>query len=213
MNSRHVVATALLVAATVASATSVWERSPWDKSPATQETAQPAAAQANSAKADPNTFIDSRDHQPYKTITVGGLTWLAENLNYENSESTCYNKRPHCKKDGRLYTWHFAQRACPPGTRLPTIRDWERALGSSQFEETLTMTGFRAFNGDYYDYANTGVYWTAEEKDDYADYAYYFKWKKFGGWQEEAFYKDQAGAVRCIGEDSKTSGSHTWGDQ
>ena len=53
---------------------------------------------------------------------------------------------------------------------------------------------------------------TAEEKDDYTDYAYYFKWK-FGSWQKKAFYKDQANSIRCIVEGSKTSGSHTWGDQ
>ena len=216
MNSRHVVATALLVAATTASATSVWERSPWDKSPTeVKEQAEPTAVRQSGEAGSTNSdiFIDSRDNQPYRTITVYGMTWLAENLNYEDSQSTCYDKKPHCKKDGRLYTWRFAQRACPPGTRLPTTRDWERALRADSFESTLSSgTGFRAFNGDFYDYNNTGVYWAAEEKDDYADYAYYFKWK-FGSWQQEAFYKDQANSVRCIVEGSKSSGSHTWGDQ
>ncbi|MBR2272028.1 MAG: hypothetical protein IJ912_06825 [Fibrobacter sp.] len=205
-----------LFAIAMVNAASVWERSPWDKSPTeVKEQAQPAAVrQTVEAKpADPNTFIDSRDNQPYRTITVYGTTWMAENLNYEDRQSTCYEKKPHCKKDGRLYTWHLAQRVCPPGTRLPTTKDWEHALQADSFEHTLTNhTGFRAFNGDFYDYDNTGVYWAAEEKDDYTDYAYYFKWK-FGSWQKKAFYKDQANSIRCIVEGSKTSGSHTWGDQ
>ncbi len=205
-----------LFAVAMVNAASVWERSPWDTSPTeVKEQTQPTAVRQSSdaRPADANTFIDSRDNQPYKTITVYGTTWLAENLNYEDRQSSCYNKKPHCKKDGRLYTWHFAKKACPPGTRLPTTEDWERALPADAFESTLTSgTGFRAFNGDFYDYHSTGVYWTAEEKDDYADYAYYFKWK-MGSWQKEAFYKDQANSIRCIVEGSKTSGSHTWGDQ
>ena len=211
MDPRHLVATALLVAATVACAASVWERSPWDNSPAKQETAQPTAVrQSSKAAPAPNTFIDPRDDQPYKTINANGQTWFAENLNFEHIESSCYSNRNHCKKDGRLYTWHIAKHICPPGTRLPTLSDWQRALGS--IEKTLTMTGFRAFNGDYYDYSNTGAYWTADEKDDYADYAFFIKWK-FREWQKEAFYKDQANSVRCIVEGSKTSRTNIWGNQ
>lgn len=216
MNSRHVVAFALLVAATVAGAASVWERSPWDNSPAEakKEQAEPTAVrQTGEAKpADPNTFIDSRDNQPYRTITISGVTWMAENLNYEDKQSSCYNKKPHCKKDGRLYTWHYAQRICPPGTRLPTVADWEHALYSDQFAQTLSLSGYRFYNGDFYDYAMTGAYWAAEEKEDYVSYAYFFK-NKFGDWQKEAFYKEQGNSVRCIVGSSESTGAHKWGDQ
>jgi hypothetical protein len=94
--------TGFLFAVAIANAASVWERSPWDNSPAEakKEQAEPTAVrQTGEAKpADPNTFIDSRDNQPYKTITVSGVTWMAENLNYEDRQSSCYNKKPHCKK-------------------------------------------------------------------------------------------------------------------
>ncbi|MBR5412060.1 MAG: hypothetical protein IK114_03320 [Fibrobacter sp.] len=207
----------LFFAVAMANATSVWERSPWDNSPMkSKQGSAPQAVRENQAteeiKGDPNTFVDTRDHQLYKTVTVYGMTWLAENLNYESGQSSCYNNNPHCKNNGRLYTWHYAQRACPPGTRLPTVEDWEKALESSNFEKTLTMTGYRFFNGGFYDFGNTGAYWAAEEKEDYAGYAYFFKYK-FGSWKKEAFYKEQANSIRCIVEGSKTSGSHTWGDQ
>ena len=207
----------LFFAVAMANATSVWERSPWDNSPMkSKQGSAPQAVRENQAteeiKGDPNTFVDTRDHQLYKTVTVYGMTWLAENLNNESGQSSCYNNNPHCKNNGRLYTWHYAQRACPPGTRLPTVEDWEKALESSNFEKTLTMTGYRFFNGGFYDFGNTGAYWAAEEKEDYAGYAYFFKYK-FGSWKKEAFYKEQANSIRCIVEGSKTSGSHTWGDQ
>ena len=204
-----------LFAVAMANATSVWERSPWDNSPMkTEQNAAPQAVRENQAdiKGDPNTFVDTRDHQLYKTITVYGVTWLAENLNYESGPSACYSNKPHCKNEGRLYAWHYAQRACPPGTRLPTVADWEKALGASNFEKTLTLTGYRFYNGDFYDYGNTGAYWAAEEKEDYTGYAYFFKYK-FGDWQKEAFYKEQGNSIRCIVDDGKQGGSHTWGDQ
>lgn len=207
----------LFFAVAMAHAESVWERPIWDNPPAKQDSAQPTASnlatpQSDTIKFSPNTFVDPRDSQSYKTVTVRGVTWLAENLNYEGERSLCYDNKPHCKNDGRLYIWRFARRACPPGTRFPTVKDWERVLGSDQFKQTLVKTGYRSFSGGYYDYGKNGYYWSAEETGDYANYAYYIK-LKVGRWQQEAFYKDQANSVRCIVEDSKTGGSHTWGDQ
>ena len=216
MNSRHVVATALLVAATVAGAASVWERSPWDNSPAEvkKEQAEPTAVrQTGEAKpTNPDFFIDPRDNQPYKTITVNGKTWMAENLNYESAQSSCFNKKPHCKKDGRLYTWHYAVKMCPPGTRLPTADEWAEVIYIDRFAATLTLSGFLSYSSAYYDYGSTGVYWTATPDEDYADYAVYYKWFNGllnGKWDSQKFYKDQANSVRCI-VNSTGKGDSKW---
>ena len=206
----------LFFAVAMACAESVWERSPWDNSPmkSKQGTVHQRADREDQAeiKSAPNTIVDSRDNQIYKTININGIVWMAENLNYKSAQSFCFNNIPNCKKDGRLYTWHNALHACPPGTRLPTVNDWETALGYSQFEESLTLSGYRAFNESFYDLGKNGAYWTAEENDDYNDYAYYFK-QKIGYWQKDSFYKDQANSVRCIVEGSKSTGAHKWGGQ
>ena len=204
-----------LFLAAMAYAESVWERSPWDNSPSrnNQDYVQTATVDKSNRVMDaPDTFVDTRDNQVYKTITVNGQVWMADNLNYKSSQSFCFNDKPNCKKDGRLYSWHTAQHVCPPGTRLPNVDDWERAIANSQFEETLTLSGYRAFNESFYDFGKNGAYWTAEEKDDYADYAYFIK-QKFSYWQKEAFYKDQANSVRCIVEGSKSPGANKWGGQ
>ncbi|GBU22883.1 hypothetical protein R80B4_02796 [Fibrobacteres bacterium R8-0-B4] len=76
---------------------------------------------------DYDTLTDKRDGKTYRTITVGGKTWMAENLNYESPKggSSCLGKNAeNCEKFGRLYDKKAAQEACPAGWLLPFCEDW-----------------------------------------------------------------------------------------
>ncbi len=81
------------------------------------------------AQVDPfaaTTFTDDRDSTSYKQVSIDGVKWMAENLNFKTDSSFCYNDDDSmCEKYGRLYTWASAKEACPVGWRLPSDEEWK----------------------------------------------------------------------------------------
>jgi len=75
------------------------------------------------------TMKDSRDGQTYRTITVDGITWMAQNLNFKTDSSACYDSLPeNCSKYGRLYNWNDAKTACPEDWHLSDLSDWDSLI-------------------------------------------------------------------------------------
>jgi len=123
-------------------------------------------------KEDPNavygTFKDPDDGKTYRTIVIGGLEWLADNMNKgkmikssqqqtnnEEVQKYCYHDDPkNCDRFGGLYTWDEAmgyieepgaQGICPTGWWIPTDANWkelEMSLGMSNQE--ANETGWRS---------------------------------------------------------------------
>ena len=104
------------------------------------------------------TFVDSRDGKTYKKVTIGGKTWMAENLNYAAEGSKCYEDNPsNCAKYGRLYNWATALPACPAGWRLPTDDEWAALVDYAGGEETAGKKLKSASGWVYYSDADKGT--------------------------------------------------------
>ena len=138
------------------------------------------------AKASVSTFKDDRDGKTYKKVTIGGQTWMAENLNYEESGSVCYkNSVENCEKYGRLYNWYEAF-ACPSGWHLPSDEEWTTLVenvhsskilksksgwnkdgnGTDDYEFSALPGGCMVPNGGgFSNVGYSGYWWTARLRD------------------------------------------------
>lgn len=85
-----------------------------------------SSTEAQSPKNVRGELTDPRDGQTYPTVEIGGMVWLARNLNYAGRESYCYeDRKENCDKNGRLYRWEAALAACPDGWHLSTEFEWQ----------------------------------------------------------------------------------------
>ena len=160
-------------------------------------------------------FVDARDSQSYKTIEIGGLVWMAQNLNYFDASdslykrTSCYNDNAeYCEKQGRLYAWNVAMVACPQGWKIPSKADFDNlieAVGGFDFAaDSLMSLDFVSEIGggyhflEYYNYFDEYVYfWTTDEVHaNYARTVMLEKGRSSVSYDET--YEEFALSVRCV---------------
>jgi hypothetical protein len=141
----------------------------------------------------------------YRTVTIGGKTWMAENMNDipARGGSWCYDGiEGNCGKYGRLYDWNAAMAVCPAGWRLPTRDDWNELTaavdGSPQARGFPFMAGgTRKSDGSFSDVGKKSRYWTATEYGGNRAYNGYMSGKSM---DESNYNKGFGFSVRCVAD-------------
>jgi len=141
-----------------------------------------------------NEFTDPRDGNIYRTIKIGDLTWMAENLKFTtgNDEALCFERNQHNKNlYGVLYNWKSATLACPDGWRLPSGEEFRSLLvyleNSAQADQPVSgpgafpiqLAGMQDHEGTFTEIDESGYYWTSTEYNSHE--AEYFSYMIFNG--------------------------------
>ena len=132
-----------------------------------------------SSLAGQNSFTDKRDGNVYRTVTINGVTWMAENLRYKPKQGAAYydNDEGNARIYGMLYDWKTAKTVCPAGWHLPTGSEYRTLSDYFQHQEswrkgskdtlsfTIQLAGFQDHEGTFSEIDESGYYWTATEYD------------------------------------------------
>ena len=110
---------------------------------------------------DRTTLTDNRNGKTYGLKEVGGKLWMTQDLNYETSNSECFNNEAsNCETYGRLYNYIVATRACPQGWRLPSRAEAQAVISDSTY--TWSYSG-RCKDGSCDFTEQMGFHWTSAE--------------------------------------------------
>jgi uncharacterized protein (TIGR02145 family) len=133
-------------------------------------------------------FIDPRDGNVYKTITVQGMIWMAENLKYSAPDgAVSFDKDSNnIPIYGILYNWETATKVCPDGWHLPSGKDFQNLVNTKEQKETwekqtsdpntfgIQLAGMQDFEGTFTEMDESAYFWTSTEYDNNA--AEYFSY-------------------------------------
>jgi len=173
---------------------------------------------------DYSSFTDERDGKSYRTVKIGDLTWMAENLNFAGhilGTSWCYRDSiSNCEIYGRLYDWELANSVCPDGWHLPDNDDWNNLVqtggsdigtklkskgwfGSTGITNGTDEFGFSALPGGYrynisfISLGNGGYWWSATE---YSTSSAHYRQMASSGNNVTSDYsvKRDGHSVRCV---------------
>lgn len=164
---------------------------------------------------------DPRDQQTYKTTTINGQTWMAENLRFKTVGGCIENIALDLGKYGYYYNWRAANMACPKGWHLPSADEWQALIealgaenaaqalkaenswqaeyrGSNTAQFNILPAGF--FSPSLRDFTKTGeqaLFWSAT--DYFSQEAYYFSIdQQHKTVEKKAKDKKHAFSCRCL---------------
>ena len=174
-------------------------------------------------------LLDPRDGQSYRTVTIGNQTWMAQNLNYETKNSSCFNDQVvNCAKIGSLYTWEDAMNVCPAGYHLPDLSEWRTLFatvggqtkagkslksqtgwfaggnGTDSYGFAALPAGDKDFMGSYGISDKYAYFWSSTEVDSNKVYYVNLRSGKDNAYMLDDFKHGRQISVRCIKDRQET---------
>ena len=124
-------------------------------------------------------FIDKRDGNSYKTLTIDNKTWMVENLRYKGTKGAYYfdNDTSNNRIYGVLYDWKTAMKVCPAGWHLPTGAEFQKLVnyydqtGEWKKKQSDTVSlgaqlgGMQDYEGTFTEMDQSAYFWTSTEYD------------------------------------------------
>ena len=124
-------------------------------------------------------FTDKRDGNVYRTITIAGVTWMAENLKFKPKTGAFFfdNDSNNIPGYGVLYEWETAKNICPAGWHLTSGKEFQPiAINLEQKENQdkissdptsfgIQLGGMQDYEGTFSEMDESGYYWTSTEYD------------------------------------------------
>ncbi|MBK8884675.1 MAG: hypothetical protein IPN67_20685 [Bacteroidales bacterium] len=124
-------------------------------------------------------LIDVRDGNTYSTITIQGVTWMAENLKFKPNTGAYFfdHNSDNLPCYGFLYEWKTALNVCPSGWHLPSGSEFQtlanhfehgdtwKKLPSDPTSFAIQLGGMQDYEGTFSEMDESAYYWTSTEYD------------------------------------------------
>jgi len=124
-------------------------------------------------------LTDKRDGNVYRTISIAGVTWMAENLKFKAKEGAHFfdNDSNNSPGYGVLYEWKTATSVCPKNWHLPSGTEFRNLVNHFEHKDSwgkvksdpssfgIQLGGMQDFEGIFSEMGESGYYWTSTEYD------------------------------------------------